>query len=234
MSDYLINRRNQKLFGKAPDKKEPKPIAKISQKKKKELAGEDKSDLDKWFEERRAEMTGVCLFCGSPTEKHNDDTFKHSVAHLLPKRQNMFPSIACHPDNWIELCFYSNSCHTNFDTGIITWEFLADSKEWEVIAAKFLKIYPYIPENEKRNIPEVLLRLVEPPVEKLKIVTMENTNPETVESILELTCSKKEKILKLHAIGKSNKEIGELVGSNQGHVWNVINEKPKPPKENIN
>lgn len=148
-------------FGKTAEKKEPVPLKKISDKKKKELAGESKSDLDNWFEERRKEMTGVCLFCGGKTERDNDDTFKNSIGHLLPKRKNMFPSIACHPDNWIELCFYGNSCHTNFDNGIITWEFLADSKEFEVIAAKFKKIYPYIPETERKNIPDVLLNLVE-------------------------------------------------------------------------
>lgn len=43
---------------------------------------------------------------------------------------------------------------------IITWEFLADSKEFEVMAEKFKKIYPYIPDNEKKNIPEQLLKLV--------------------------------------------------------------------------
>lgn len=53
---------------------------------------------------------------------------------------------------------------------------------------------------------------------------------ETIESIMALTCTKKEKILKLQAIGKSNKDIAELVGTNQGHVWNVLNPKPKAEK----
>lgn len=160
LSEYMKSRQTQKLFGKTTEKKAPVPIKKISDKKKKELSGETKSDLDSWFEDRRKEMTGKCLFCGGKTEVHNDDTFKNSIAHILPKRKNQFPSVACHPDNWVELCFFGNSCHTNFDAGIITWEFLADSKEWEVIAGKFLKIYPYINEIEKRNLPEVLLKLV--------------------------------------------------------------------------
>lgn len=144
-------------------KKEPKPIARVSEKKKAMDAEEKKmrgGDLENWFEERRKEMVGVCLFCGGKTEKMSEETFKHSIAHLLAKRKSMFPSVACHPDNWIELCFYGNSCHTNFDSGIITWEFLADSKEWEVIAEKFKRIYPHIPESERKNIPEQLQKLI--------------------------------------------------------------------------
>src|SRR5690348_2912633 len=125
MSDYLKQRRTWSQFGKPPKEKTVYKLKTVSDKKKKELAGESKSDLDNWFEERRKEMTGTCLFCGGKTERDNDDTFKFSIAHLLAKRKNMFPNIACHPDNWIELCHYSNSCHSNFDNGIITWEFLA-------------------------------------------------------------------------------------------------------------
>jgi len=62
-----------------------------------------------------------------------------------------------------------------------------------------------------------------------KISAMEKT--ETVESIMSSTCSKKEKILKLKALGKTNKEIGELVGSNPGHIWNVLN--PKHRKKDV-
>lgn len=56
-------------------------------------------------------------------------------------------------------------------------------------------------------------------------------NKDTVESILALPGTKSEKIKKLKEIGKTNKEIAELVGSNQGHVWNVLNPKPKSVKE---
>lgn len=161
MSDYLANRRNQKIFGKPPKEEKTYRIPKVSEKKKAEMAAEKegRGELDKWFEDRRKEMTGKCVFCGGKTQKHDDDTYKRSIAHLLPKRESMFPSIAKHPDNWLELCFYGNSCHTNFDNGIITWELLHDSKEWEIIVGKFKKIYPYIPENEKKNIPELLKRL---------------------------------------------------------------------------
>lgn len=113
-----------------------------------------------WFENRRAEMTGQCLFCNGKSEKDNDTSFRHSIAHLLPKKEGFggFPSVATHPDNWIELCYYGNSCHSNFDNSIITWEYLKETSAWPVIVEKFKKVYPFIVEKEKRNIPDLLLQ----------------------------------------------------------------------------
>lgn len=116
------------------------------------------SEQELWFLARRGEMTGRCLFCGSKTEKHNDKTYKRSIAHLLAKRPTMFPSVATNKDNWLELCFYNNSCHTNFDNCMITLELLKDSFEWKLIVEKFKKVYPFIAEREKKNIPEILLK----------------------------------------------------------------------------
>jgi len=52
---------------------------------------------------------------------------------------------------------------------------------------------------------------------------------ETVESVIALSSSKKEKIEKLSKLGKTNKEIAKLLGTNAGHVWNVLN--PKKEKQ---
>jgi hypothetical protein len=149
-----------------PKPKKYKPIAKKSAKKlkqeaeEKKLRGDDDTLMEQWFKARRKELTGTCDFCGGKTEKHNNETYKRSIAHLLPKRSNMFPSVATHPANYLELCFYGNSCHTNFDNGIISWELLRDSKEWSLIVTKFKEIYPFINENEKKNIPESLLSCI--------------------------------------------------------------------------
>lgn len=148
-----------------PEKKKYK-LNKVSPKTAAKKAEQDKAnskegkdnELDLWFDARRKEMTGKCVFCGGKTEKNNDVTYRNSVAHLLPKRQNMFPSVKTHPDNWLELCFYGNSCHTNFDNSIITWELLADSNEWALIVDKFKKVYPSIAQEEHKNIPELLLK----------------------------------------------------------------------------
>lgn len=157
---YLDKRRNQKIFGKPEKEKKVYYIPKVSEKKKKEMAAEKdgKGELDEWFAARRKEMTGRCQLCGGKTEKTNDETFKRSIHHILEKRSTMFPSVAKHPDNWLEVCFYGNSCHQNIHNSTITWELLHDSAEWSIIVDKFKKIYPYIAENEKKNIPELLLK----------------------------------------------------------------------------
>lgn len=164
MSDYLQRRLAIKLGHVSPQgAKEPKPLKKISDKKQAELKevekdSEGNTKKEKWFKERRSEMTGVCLFCGGKTERDNDHLFRHSIAHLLPKKKGIggFPSVALHPDNWIELCYHGNSCHSNFDSGIITWEFIRDSAEWEVIAGKLKKVLPCIDKSERQYLPEVI------------------------------------------------------------------------------
>ena len=97
-------------------------------------------------------MKGVCSNCGNPSSKKDDEKFHYSIAHILPKR--LFPSVATHPDNWIELCFWGNSCHTNFDNSIID---LIDMNCFDEIIEKFIKIYPDVAEEERRKIPQVLI-----------------------------------------------------------------------------
>lgn len=136
-------------------------IPKVSEKRKKKLAEQNVSGdsaLDIWFEERRREMTGKCFFCGGKTEKHNDDTYRCSIHHLFEKRETMFPSVATHPENALELCHYGNSCHTNVHNGRITWELLMDSKEGAIILEKVKKIYSYIAQAEMKNFPDTLLK----------------------------------------------------------------------------
>jgi hypothetical protein len=107
--------------------------------------------LDTWFENRHEEMIGVCSHCGGKTEK-GKSSYKCSVAHILPKAH--FPSIATHPLNFVELCFYGNSCHTNFDNYYLDIEEL---KCFDEIVSKFTIMYPFIAESERRKIPNILL-----------------------------------------------------------------------------
>lgn len=147
MSSYLEHRRAQKLFGKTTEKKEVKPLRKVSEKKARELKGEDKSDLDQWFEERRKELTSTCQCgCGQKSCKEDDLYFKHSICHIFPKR--IFKSVACHPLNFVERAFWGG-CHSVLDdTSIERWPNMAD---WDDIKAKFKEISPFIPETEKAN-----------------------------------------------------------------------------------
>jgi len=109
------------------------------------------AELERWFKDRQKEMTGKCMNCGGKTEKDTKN-YKCSIAHILPKAY--FKSVATHPDNWIELCFYSNSCHTNFDNHMID---LIDLHCFDTVIQKFTKIYPFIAPEEKRRIPPILI-----------------------------------------------------------------------------
>jgi len=109
-------------------------------------------EMDRWFRERRKEMKGKCANCNGDSCKYYDKYYKFSIAHLLPKAY--FPSVATHPDNWIELCHFGNSCHTNYDNKMID---LIDLNCFDTVIQKFTKIYPFIAAEEKRRIPPILI-----------------------------------------------------------------------------
>lgn len=113
------------------------------------------TDLDRWFEERRAEMTGFCKHCGQISCRDDDKYFKFSIAHVLPKR--LFKSVATHPKNWIELCFWSPSCHTNFDNFTLD---IIDLNCFDEVIEKFVAMFTDIDKKERKYIPEALLQYV--------------------------------------------------------------------------
>jgi hypothetical protein len=155
------------------EKKTPKPIAKVSEKKKAQIAEEKAAgtdgEMDLFFDAMLKKCTGKCLFCNSKTtaadtsfwrddnekwsQEANDRNHERrievmrraSIAHLFPK--SLFKSIATHEDNWIELCW---NCHTMFDSGKITWEFIRDSAEWEFIKEKLLTVLPMVHQEDRK------------------------------------------------------------------------------------
>jgi len=145
--------RRMKEQAKLPKVKKVYRIPKVSPKKQREIEEGKKrggdSEMDLFFRSLRKGMKNKCLFCGGPTMKGDDEKFHFSLAHLLPKK--IFKSVATNPDCIIELCFYNNSCHTNFDNGMITWEFIKDSKEWEIIKEKLLNVLPLVSLEERKH-----------------------------------------------------------------------------------
>ena len=153
--------------------KQPKPkskyrIPRVSEKKKAELkeAKEIKlaggSEMDRWFNDRREEMYGFCLHCGGASCKHNDKYFKFSIAHILPK--NIFKSVKTHPLNWIELCFWDKSCHTNFDNKTLD---ITELNCFNEVIERFVAMYPDIAPKERKYIPDVLLQYVKNEIDNL-------------------------------------------------------------------
>jgi hypothetical protein len=114
------------------------------------------AELKRWFADRRKEMTGGCANCGKPSCKRDDKYYKFSIAHILPKAY--FKSVATHPSNWIELCFWGDSCHTNMDNKTLD---LIDMACWDTIVTRFQEMYPMIDKKERKRIPDVLMQYVE-------------------------------------------------------------------------
>ena len=134
----------------------PKPIAKMSERRKVELSYKpNESELDIWFEERRTEMTGKCWHCNENSCKDDDKYFKFSIAHILPKAY--FDSVKTHPLNWIELCFWNKSCHTNFDNLFLD---ITELNCYNTVIERFIAMYPEIDNKEKKRIPVALLNYV--------------------------------------------------------------------------
>lgn len=102
--------------------------------------------LSEWFDERRQEMTGICIETGAKTAKHNDQFFIFSIAHVLPK--SIFPSVAIHPDNWLEL---SIDAHTKYDR---SWDDASKMRCFAAAKEKFAKFESLIAPDERRRIPE--------------------------------------------------------------------------------
>jgi IS30 family transposase len=50
-----------------------------------------------------------------------------------------------------------------------------------------------------------------------------------INHIKELTCQKHIKIWKLHKLGLSNKDVATSLGTNTGHVYNVLKEYSLKP-----
>jgi hypothetical protein len=160
--DRAENIRRIKEASKFKQPKVKKPIAKKSAKKLAQEAEEKAvrttgggSELDRWFKARRIEMEGVCLHCGEKTTKHQDQWYKSGVAHILPK--NIFKSIKTHPLNWIELCFWKNNCHGNFDNHMID---ITELNCYDLVIERFIVMYPDISPKERKYIPDVLLQYV--------------------------------------------------------------------------
>lgn len=158
--DRAENIRRIKEQSKLKQPKVKKQIAKKSAKKLAQEAEEKKgkkdpsADKERWFQDRRKEMIGKCSHCQKPSCKNSHEYFRYSIAHILAKRKSMFPSVATHPENWIELC---QNCHQDLDNCMIDLTQLAC---WNEVVVKFQKIYPSIAPEERKRIPDILLQYI--------------------------------------------------------------------------
>ena len=131
-----------------------KSAKKLKQEKdeRKERAEEDTA-LVKFFKSCQKEMSGNCAECGKPTTTKVYELAIHSICHLLAKRKTVAPSVACHPNNWIELC---PDCHYKFDNS--AWEDIAKWGCWPEVKERLILVYPDLAEEERRHFPDIALK----------------------------------------------------------------------------
>ena len=114
------------------------------------------AELNRWFNDRRLELTGYCHHCGKRSCKDDDKYFKFSICHILPKAY--VKSVATNPFNFLELCFWGeNSCHSQLDNSMLD---LIELNCFDEVVVKFQKMYPSIIPSERRRIPDVLLQYI--------------------------------------------------------------------------
>jgi len=152
----LENIRLLKEMAKYPKQKVYRPIAKKSAKRIEQEKNYTDKGLWDWFLEGRKEMTGICAHCGGKSMKDDNDKFHFSIAHILPK--NIFDSVKTHPLNFIELCHYNKSCHTNYDNNALD---LIDLNCLDNVIKRVAEMYPLIAKKERRRIPQILLDYIE-------------------------------------------------------------------------
>jgi hypothetical protein len=158
--DYLQQRLAMKNGTMVKPEKKAYVIPKVSAKKKQadKEAKPDKEEQLQWFKDRVEESTGCCLECGEPINKSNFTFAIMTVAHVLAKRNNQFPSVKTNIHNSLELCV-TNGCHYKYDR---SWEDAATMKVWPLAVEKFKLIYPSIAPNERKHLPDILLQEIEP------------------------------------------------------------------------
>jgi len=118
--------------------------------------GKDSAELERWFIDRNAEFTGICKHCGGKSSKDDPKYWKFSVAHVLAK--SLYPSIACHPLNALELCFWSPSCHKNYDDGMLP---LTQLNCFDEAIMKIVAMYPFIDKKERRRLPDYIMQYID-------------------------------------------------------------------------
>ena len=144
---------------KAIPKKSAKKIAQEKEERELRTPGED-TELQKWYKERQKQLTGKCIRCGTKYNHHNLQNAIAATAHILAKRDNMFPSVMLHPENYIELPAMCG-CHFWFDN-FASWEEIALSSIWPIVLEKFKIIEPYI--KERNKIPDIFAQEIKPKV----------------------------------------------------------------------
>lgn len=104
-----------------------------------------------WFIMKKHEMTGTCAEpgCKESTNKYHSVYYRWSICHIAPKAY--CPSVATHPDNYVELCWQH---HSEFDS---SFEKAAKMGVFVEAKRKFNLFKHLMPNSELRKVNPYLL-----------------------------------------------------------------------------
>lgn len=140
--------------------KPKKEMKKVSDKKAAEMkAAKDENgdtELIRWFRGRMKVMSPTCQECGMKVETGIYQFAIMHIAHLLPKRDNMCPSVKYHPLNFITLC---SDHHHYYDN--VSWEEREKMGCWNIVQQRLIAVFPDLDPSEYRHFPESVLRYIE-------------------------------------------------------------------------
>jgi hypothetical protein len=113
---------------------------------------EDKAEAQ-WFADQINQMPKHCENCGEYLNQYAPWGAKSYVAHILAKRDNMFPSVKLHPLNRVFLCI---QCHTNYDNWGDSAKVMAMAA-YPIILERFHLIFDDIDPKELIHLPPYLI-----------------------------------------------------------------------------
>lgn len=163
LSPYMQKRQGMKMgtektSQQEKDSRPKKPLAKVSEKTRGVRVDTVlQAEIEAAFLKFHSAMTGKCIECGGKSCKGDPKYWKHSAAHVFPKK--LFKSIAAHPLNFIELCFFGQSCHTNYDNKMTEPQ---EMKIWPLLVERFLILYPLMAKEERKHIPDCFMQELAP------------------------------------------------------------------------
>jgi hypothetical protein len=106
----------------------------------------------KFFADALKSAPSKCMECGDSLRGTMAINPAAIVAHILAKsKTNGVPSMAIHPLNKVYLC---GDCHTNMDNQGCS--FIRKMKIYELMKGRVATMWPEIPKNEERKVPECL------------------------------------------------------------------------------
>jgi hypothetical protein len=125
----------------------------IKVKEAEKVKKEVKKSLSVFYLEQIAKAPKLCEECGKGLRSSMCINPRAIICHILPKRTEMFPSVATNSDN---VFFGCNDCHHAFDNK--GEDFIVKMKIYPILLERVAKLLPFMPDKELNKIPEYLLK----------------------------------------------------------------------------